>query len=89
MMTKAQFCRKTIEDFCRDEEKDIDDLTESDCLKSTSVGIAMEYLGLIHDEILREYLSSRSGCFVGPYYDTKTQKVCTISFREFLSFLPE
>ena len=96
MMSKKIMCRKVIEDF-KESSKNPDMIHMSDedmasCVfSSTSLGIALEYLGVITPEKypdLFEYLSHRGGIFQ-TYYDKKENKFYSLSFRELLNLLPE
>lgn len=83
MMTKTDFCQMTIDKWKRD--NNVDEVTEDDVFQSSCLGIAMDYLGLIKDKHIKEYLSSRGGIFFTHYINP----IKSLSFRELLELLPE
>lgn len=90
MLTKTQFCKSIIHDFKINENiKDIDDnKLENYICKSSSLCVALEYLGLLKDKQSIKYANTRGGTlFI--YSDCETKEIETLSTRELLSFLPE
>lgn len=91
MMTKEQFCRMIIA-----REKGVDHNRSDESLvpmiySSTSLGIALETLGVITPEKYPteyEYLQSRGGVLYA-YFDRKDEEVYQISMRELLDLLPD
>lgn len=97
MITKRQFCMNQIRKFIADNSLDMEFYME-DMTKlipyigsSTTLGICLEYLGVITKESYPEdyaYLAERGGIFqVG--YDEKTKEANILTTREFLNMLPE
>ena len=96
MMTKKMLCRKVIEEFKESStDRYLMDYKDEELVpfifSSTSLGISLEYLGVITKEKYPtefEYLSHRGGIFQ-TYYDRETNEVCFLTFRELLSLLPD
>ena len=91
MMTKKQFCRMVLENNKHELGVKTDKELIPHVFSSTSLGIALEFLGVITNEShpdICEYLASRGGVLYG-YYDTELQDVKQLSFRELLSLLPD
>ena len=87
MMTKENFCKMIIKRFYRYENIPVENITEDNVTKSSSLGVAMEYLGLIKSKHLKEYISQREGI-----YDTFIDEdniYHVISVRDMLDILPE
>lgn len=83
MITKKDYCKYVLEEFARKEGIDVTDIRDMHILSSSNLGIAMEYLGLIQDEEMKEFVKSR----VSSMIVTLTGK--HLSAREFLSLIPE
>ncbi len=86
MMTKKQACLAAIERFATAEGVKV--VTENDILKSSTLAVALEYLGRITNPELQEYAKSRNGS-VWLYWDTETKQPVSLGFREILNLLPE
>lgn len=90
-MTKEQFCKMIIE-----REKGVDHNRSDESLipmiySSTSLGIALETLGVITPEKYPteyNYLQTRGGVLYA-YFDRKDEEVYQISMIELLSLLPD
>lgn len=87
MMTKEQYCRYIIKQFADSEGKCTGRVTEDDIFKSSSLAVAMEYLGLLKTTLSKEYAYSRGGTVFLSVSDNK--EIETLSVRELLSLLPE
>lgn len=88
MISKKQYCELVIEDFCRSEGINRDELKEGDVFKSSCLGVAMEYLGLIKDREILEYVDSRGG-ILDTYVNAEEKIINTFSLRDMLSLLPD
>ena len=88
MITKKHFCEIKIREYCEDNDISIDDLKEDICFSSSTVAICMEYLGLLKDNSIKEYVSSRGGTMY-VYGNRETGEVAILSTREFLDLLLE
>lgn len=90
MMTKRQYCEMIIHNAIK--EKNLTPEEVINCAyNSTSLGIALEYLGFINPTDtpdLYNYLQSRGG-IVFVSYDEKTESSAILSMRELLELLPE
>lgn len=85
MMTKNQFCKMLIRNF---EKTEGHKATESDIVCSSSLGVAMDHLGMIKNRDDSDYVSSRGGiCYV--YWDEEKQGTAILTTRELLDFLPD
>jgi len=84
MLTKKEFCEYIIYDFKRSEK--VKSVTENDILKSSSLAVAMEYLGLIENKEMQDYAASRAGCQI-LFADKQEPKMLTT--RELLNMLPD
>jgi hypothetical protein len=76
----------TIKDFKT--KNNLSEINDECVFQSSSLGVAMEYLGLIKDENIKSYIKSRSGLMLN-YFDDKNKKVHILTFRELLNLLPE
>jgi hypothetical protein len=88
MISKKQYCELVIEDFCRSEAINRDQLKEGDIYKSSCLGVAMEYLGLIKDPSNLEYIAARGGV-LDTYVNAEEKIINTFSLRDMLSLLPD
>ena len=86
MLTKTQFCNSIIHNYCSD--NNIIDLQESEILKSSSLAVAMEYLGLIKDPMMKKYAEERGGILF-TYHDDVTRDCSMLTVRELLTLLPD
>lgn len=89
-MTKRQYCEMIIHNAIKEKN-----LTPEEVItyaySSTSLGIALEYLGFVNPKDtpdLYNYLQSRGG-IVFIHYDEKTESSAILSMRELLELLPE
>ncbi len=87
MMTKEIFAKMLIQKFCEEEEIPREELKEFDILKSSSLAVAMEFLGLLKDKELKEYAFSRGGTIFS-FYDKESKEVYMLSTRDLLEMLP-
>ena len=88
MISKKQYCELVIEDFCNSEEINREELTEVDIYKSSCLGVAMEYLGLIKDPSNLEYISTRAG-IADTYVNADERVINMLTVRDMLSLLPD
>jgi len=88
MISKKQYCELVIEDFCRSEEIDREDLKEGDIYKNSCLGVAMEHLGLIKNPSNLEYVASRGGV-LDIYVNAEEKVINVLSVRDMLSLLPD
>lgn len=93
ILNKKEFCYMVLAKHCEQENKTIQELSPMDALQSTSIGIAMEYLGLL-DEYpdTLEYLSDRGGVvftFPGKVPGVGQFEPRVMGMREILSLLPD
>lgn len=92
MITKKEACEFVVSSFARKElgmEVPIDftKIPQSSVLQSSTLAVAMEYLGLITEPTYIEYTSNRGGIvYVGEKVDSM---VPIVSFREILNSLSE
>lgn len=88
MITAIELCQCIISKFCRDEKIDISELKETDAMKSSKLGIAMDNLGMISDPEIKEYLQDRGGV-VATFYNDFTNTAQVLSLRSLLKILPQ
>ena len=91
MMTKKQICRMIVDNAKDDVINQTDESLVKDIFGSTTLGIALEFLGVITPNKYPteyEYLSHRAGVLYG-YFDRNTMETYQLSFRELLSLLPD
>lgn len=82
MITRPQFCNYLIKKFAESEGIKVEDVNEDMIRKSSSLAVAMEYLGKIQNPENQEYATTRGGIFI------LTDDASILSVREMLSFLP-
>ena len=90
MMTKTQMCRMII-DREKEDVNQSDESMVSKIYSSTSLGIALETIGVITTENNPEafrYLSERGGVLFS-HFDRSNGQIYQMSFRELLSLLPD
>ena len=90
MMTKRQYCEMIVHQAIKEKNFSPEEITNY-AYNSTSLGIALEYLGFINPKDtpdLYNYLQSRGG-IVFVHYDEKTESSAILSMRELLELLPE
>lgn len=83
MMTKTQYCKHVITQFCYEEGISRDELCDSHVLSSSELGIAMKFLGLLKDEEMKTYIQGRAGTHILGVQGG------LLTSREFLGLLPE
>lgn len=86
-VTKTDFCWMLIERFLAEEKLEFDEITDGHISRSSSLGIAMEYLGMIDDSEMKEYIKHRSGCWDLLVSEDGNHYVVTI--RDMLNSLPD
>ena len=86
MVTKEEFCWMIINNFKQQEK--IFDIDDADMLKSSQLAVAMEYLGLIEDQEMKDYAESRGGTICLGRITPKGEDIKTLSARDILSLLP-
>ena len=82
MINRTQFCNYLIKQFAESEGIKVEEVTEDMIRKSSSLAVAMEYLGKIQNPENQEYAATRGGIFI------LTDDASILSVREMLSFLP-
>lgn len=86
MITKKQYCKSIIEQFRHNEDLDV--VTECDIFKSSSLAVAMEYLGLLSSKKYIDYAKFRAGTVIH-IYDEDIKSYYNLSTRELLALLPD
>lgn len=84
MINRTQFCNYLIKQFAESEGIKVEEVTEDMIFKSSSLAVALEYLGKIQNPENREYAASRGGIFI--LCDDKAPAI--LSVREMLAILP-
>lgn len=90
MMTKRQYCEMIVHRAIKENNFTPEEVINY-AHSSTSLGIALEYLGFINPNDtpdLYNYLQSRGG-IVFVHYDEKTESSAILSMRELLALLPD
>jgi hypothetical protein len=90
MITKNQYCRMLISEFAKTAGLTSDQITESHIYESSSLAVAMEYLGLLRDQRAIQYAAERGG--IAHHYIEIIDGKCvqgTLSVREMIELLPE
>jgi len=86
MITKREFAEYIIDKYkCKERKTEVND---SDAYRSSGVGVAMEFLGLLTDKKIKEYVSYRGGTFLVDIYRLSKEPVI-ISVRDMLQILPD
>lgn len=95
MLTKKQFCWMIINDFLKKEPLDIFSIAnlENGVTLSSSLAVALEYLGLIKNPDLKEYTKGRAGCIMcgeiqNPFSNDK-RDTSILTTRQVLELLPD
>ena len=96
MITKKQYCRSIVNRYkaelkCLTEKEYTDRELVSEIFKSTTLGIALEYLGVLDpkiDRVVLEYLSHRGG-IKEVVFDQDLNESFILSQREFIEMLPD
>jgi hypothetical protein len=93
MITKKDFAEYLIEAHAESENLSIDEVKNNPglhTLKSTSCGLALDYLGLLDNyKVEKEYLESRGGSFITIFNKDKEPHLKCLSTREMFELLPE
>lgn len=94
-MTKIQFAKSIVSSFRINNEitNDVPDIDlESYVFQSSALGVALEFLGLIINEDIQEYVSTRAGCLYS-YADTpegsSEPEIAFLTVRDILQLLPD
>lgn len=88
MLTKKQLCEYVLREHMKKNYNSLDftQIPKEDIFKSSTIAVAMEYLGLLtHDELL--YSQTRGGTFKISFEENGEPRV--ISFREILNSMKE
>ncbi len=90
MITKRIFCISIIAEYLSKNHIKCSwkDISESEILKSSSLAVAMEYLGLLKSQTMKEYAESRDGIFK-LCIDEEASETNILSTREMIDLLPE
>ena len=88
MITKTQFCQHIIDSFCCNNNLKQKHLTEDFITQSSSLAVAMEFLGLLETPEFKEYAANRAGIFIS-VSNPDTNKIDMLTVREILELLPE
>jgi len=88
MLTKTQYCKAIIKDFCLKQGIDQRKITNwNNYIRySSKLAVALEYLNLLNEEGLK-YSSSRAG--IVELYITENGESSFLTVRELLSLLPD
>jgi hypothetical protein len=92
MLTKKELCEAMLIKYAHanlamNGPIDLTKIPESVCMSSTTVGICMEYLGLIKDPSIKKYISHRGGVFMTTF--DKEGNPTVISFRQVLESMKD
>ncbi len=86
-MTKKQFCECIVNMW---EQKNRGaKAKEEDCKISSQLAVAMEYLGLLKSESVKNYAASCEGVLYFGYYDPSINNVPVLSMRDMLALLSD
>jgi len=85
MITKEQFCKMIIKDYCEDNNVE---LSDNLILQSSTLAVCMEHLNLLKEDWAKEYAQSRGG-IVYTFYDENKSEVAFLSTRELIDLLPD
>ncbi len=86
MITREQYARHIVAQFCEEQDIGIDELGDSDILSSSGLAVAMEYLGMLQVPEMIQYAAGRGGCVVCRWVDDGVRH---LSVRELMGLLPE
>ena len=87
MLSKKEFAESEIHKFAESAGLKVSDLTQDDIIGNTHLAVAMEYLGQIEADELKEYATRADWSFYNTYNpENKTQK--HITARDLLKLLP-
>ncbi len=84
MITKKELCETII---TKNKINSHTDIPENKILESSNLAVAMEYLGMIKNQQLKEYASQRGGVLICGV--TSNGDVKSLTLREILDLLPE
>jgi hypothetical protein len=84
MLTKKQACKSIVEEFL--DHAGYVEIEESHAMQSSSLAVAMEYLGLLTSKEMKDYASTRAGLFMCA---NDGEEVKVLTTREFLALLPD
>lgn len=87
MVTKKQLAKMIMIDFAGSEGLRLEDINQGEIFKSSSLAVAMEYLGLL-DGNFTAYASERGGTILS-CYDKENDEMLYLSTRELFDLLPE
>lgn len=85
MITKKQFAESIVRDYCRETGVKEEELSGWEILKSSSLAVAMEFLGMLKTPEQQEYAKNRGGTFVL----VNSAEFQHLSTREMLGLLPD
>jgi hypothetical protein len=85
MISKKQLCQIILNDFEKIEGRKP---TEADITSSSSLAVAMEFLGQLNNPMYKQYASERGGRLY-MYIDEEKRGVSMLSVRELLGLLPD
>ena len=88
MLTKEQFAKSIVQNFEINISEDNKPFKESDVMKSSSLAVAAEFLGLLKTQEYKDYAASRAGT-IAMYWDSTTKQTYFLSVRDVLSLLPD
>lgn len=77
-----------IQQFCSQKGINVKDVTENMIYESSSLAVAMEYLGMLTSETNKLYARNRDGVSL-LYFDDDIKETAFLSVREILNLLPE
>jgi len=86
MTTKKQWCEGIVESYAKENGFEGKPVPEDEVYYSTTLGIAMEHLGLLTDPEIRKYIKSRVGTIS---IDESDGDVTVKTAREYLASLPD
>jgi hypothetical protein len=93
MITKKDFAEYIINRHAESEGISPDEVKKYPRIhvgKSTSCGLALEYLGFLNDyKLEKEYLVSRAGSFISVFDEENEPCMRSLSIREMFELLPE
>lgn len=88
MITKKMYAHSILEKHAESENIKVSDITENDIYKSSSVAVAMEFLGMLESQEAKDYAEERGGTQI-LYIDREEMSTHILSAREILGLLPD
>jgi hypothetical protein len=85
VISKKQLCKIILDNFEKTEKRKP---TEADITGSSSLAVAMEFLGQLENPMYKQYASERGGMLY-MYIDEEKRGVSMLSVRELLGLLPD